>query len=134
MLKFQIIETHVESVLHKLPDLTGRCKTFLKEAQDINARLVVCEWKYSNLDKQAIRPSWILTNFTSSSRKTNNLTLLKYPQLLELLELPQLVDTCVRNEYYEETLELAEYVKRLEKKHSNIPIMQVLFRLIMVNY
>ncbi|ESO01844.1 hypothetical protein HELRODRAFT_94263 [Helobdella robusta] len=101
---FQIIEKHVGSMLQRLPGLLTSCATFLKQAQDIN-----------------------------SSRKMNNLTLTKYSQLLEFLELPQLVDTCVRNEYYEETLELAEYVKRLEKKHSNIPIVQKIVEEVKLN-
>lgn len=59
------------------------------------------------------------------SRKTNNLTLVKHPQLLEFLEIPQLMDTCVRNSYYEEALELMAYAKRLEKKYASISVILV---------
>lgn len=84
--------------------LFGPCRAFLKEADDIGV-----------------------------SRRMNSLTLNRHTEILEILEIPQLMDTCVRNGYYEEALELAAYVKRLEKKHSSIPVIQVLLLLQSVN-
>ena len=52
----------------------------------------------------------------------NNLTKSRYTELLELLEIPQLMDTTVRNGYYDEALELIEFVRKLEKKYSNIRV------------
>ena len=58
----------------------------------------------------------------TSERKMNNLTKSRYTELLELLEIPQLMDTTVRNGYYDEALELIEFVRKLEKKYSNIRV------------
>ncbi|KAH9499409.1 conserved oligomeric Golgi complex component [Bulinus truncatus] len=90
---FQIIEQNLENLLNKLPSFSEECQKVIKKAQDI-----------------------------SSSRRMNTLTLQRHSQLLEILEIPQLMDTCVRNGYYEEALELAAHVRRLEKKHSHIPV------------
>lgn len=96
---FGRVESSVSRLLDKLPGFGERCRGFMKEAEDIGA-----------------------------SRRMNSLTLNRHTEILEILEIPQLMDTCVRNGYYEEALELAAYVKRLEKKHSSLPVIQGIVR------
>ncbi|XP_076592212.1 conserved oligomeric Golgi complex subunit 8 [Chaetodon auriga] len=96
---FGRVESSVSRLLDKLPSFGERCRGFMKEAEEIGA-----------------------------SRRMNSLTLNRHTEILEILEIPQLMDTCVRNGYYEEALELAAYVKRLEKKHSSLPVIQGIVR------
>ncbi|KAG0366505.1 Dor1-like family-domain-containing protein [Gamsiella multidivaricata] len=47
-----------------------------------------------------------------------------HSQLLDVLEIPLLMDTCVRNGYYNEALELASHVQRLVSRYPGIGIIQ----------
>jgi hypothetical protein len=51
------------------------------------------------------------------SYKRNRQTLQHHIQLLELLEIPQLMDTCVRNEWYDQALDLVLFAATLERRH-----------------
>lgn len=86
---FSTIEDRLSLILKQLDDFSGCCQTFVRETEQ-----------------------------TNSLRKQNMFTLQKYPQLLEILEIPQLMDTCVRNDYFDEALEIVTYCKRLERKFS----------------
>ncbi|XP_035315888.1 conserved oligomeric Golgi complex subunit 8 isoform X2 [Cricetulus griseus] len=92
---FGDVETSLGHLLDRLPGFQQSCRNFVKEAEEI-----------------------------SSNRRMNTLTLNRHTEILEILEIPQLMDTCVRNSYYEEALELAAYVRRLERKYSSIPVIQ----------
>lgn len=96
---FGRVESSVSHLLDTLPRFGEKCRVFMKEAEQIGV-----------------------------SRRMNSLTLNRHTEILEVLEIPQLMDTCVRNGYYEEALELAAYVKRLEKKHSSLPVIQGIVR------
>jgi hypothetical protein len=87
---FSIIDGQLNAIIDNLPSFSQSCEDFAKNIQSIN-----------------------------QARRANNLTLQKHNQLLEILEISQLMDTCVRNEYYEEALNLANYVRRLEKKYAS---------------
>ncbi|KAM8799483.1 conserved oligomeric Golgi complex subunit 8 [Eudromia elegans] len=89
------IERRLGSLLARLPALQEACRNFMRDAEEI-----------------------------ACSRRMNSLTLNRHTEILEILEIPQLMDTCVRNGYYEEALELAAYVRRLERKHRSIPVIQ----------
>jgi len=52
-----------------------------------------------------------------SSHKRNCKTLQHHMQLVELLEVPQLVDACARNNFLDEALELANFVNGLERRY-----------------
>ncbi|NP_001366190.1 conserved oligomeric Golgi complex subunit 8 isoform 3 [Homo sapiens] len=92
---FGDVEASLGRLLDRLPSFQQSCRNFVKEAEEI-----------------------------SSNRRMNSLTLNRHTEILEILEIPQLMDTCVRNSYYEEALELAAYVRRLERKYSSIPVIQ----------
>lgn len=55
-------------------------------------------------------------------KQKNSLILTKHAQILEVLEIPQVMETCVRNGYYEEALELSQHVHRLKKRYEHVPI------------
>ncbi|GLH07420.1 Conserved oligomeric Golgi complex subunit 8 [Gryllus bimaculatus] len=97
--EFSNVEKRLGSLVERLPELTRRCQAFSQASSEI-----------------------------ATHRRLNSLTLTRNAQLLEILELPQLMDTCVRNGNYEEALELAAYVRRLGKKHGNIPIIESVVR------
>ncbi|EKX32864.1 oligomeric Golgi complex component 8 [Guillardia theta CCMP2712] len=61
-------------------------------------------------------------------RKQTQTTWKMHAQLLEVLEVPQLMDTAVRNEYYEEALELAAFARRLRARHQENTLIESLFQ------
>jgi len=92
---FSVIEEKLDNMINTLPQLSEHGQSFLKQVSKIG-----------------------------NVRRCTSLTLQKNTELLEILEIPQLMNTCVRNQYYEDALELVFYVKRLSKKHhiAEIPV------------
>ena len=94
--EFQNAESQVGTLIDKLPELIDKCENFQTESLDINEQ-----------------------------RRLNSITLKKNAQLLEILELPQLMERCIREGRYEEALELASYVQKMGENQSHIPLIKV---------
>lgn len=94
--EFKETDKQLEHLVDRLPNLSEKCEKFIKTSKEI-----------------------------AISRRLNSLTLRRNAQLLEILELPQLMDTCIYEGRYEEALELASHVQRMGAKHSDIPVINV---------
>lgn len=94
--QFNTIENKLDKLVEDIPKFENKCKLFGEKSNGID-----------NL------------------RKSNSLTLTKSAQLLEILELPQLMNSFINDGLYEDALELAAYVRKLHNKHPNIPIFKV---------
>ncbi|XP_017115959.1 conserved oligomeric Golgi complex subunit 8 [Drosophila elegans] len=92
-------EQQLDTLVGKLPDLSAQCERFLLDSAELNEQ-----------------------------RRLNSITLQKNAQLLEVLELPQLMERCIREGRYEEALELAAYATRLGQHQGHIPVVTSIVR------
>lgn len=95
--KFNQTEDRLDGLLEKIPQFMDKCKSFCNTSKDINTH-----------------------------KRLNSLILSKTTELLEILELPQLMESCLRSNQYSEALELSQYVRHLGAKHGDIPIIAVI--------
>ncbi|KAK1273437.1 hypothetical protein QJS04_geneDACA012520 [Acorus gramineus] len=91
------VDRHLESLINEIPKLTTECAEFIESAQQI-------------LEKRSL----------------NETLLANHETLAELLDIPQLMDTCVRNGNYDDALDLEAFVSRLSQMHSKLPVIQML--------
>lgn len=94
--EFQNASSQVDVLIARLPNFRDECKNFLEQS-----------------------------NAFTESRRMNTLTLKKSSKLLEILELPQIMERCIRENRYEEALELASYVQKMDENQGQIPLVKV---------
>ncbi|XP_063990637.1 conserved oligomeric Golgi complex subunit 8 [Diachasmimorpha longicaudata] len=93
--QFTETEDNLENLLEKIPQFMEKCQSFCDRSKDINTH-----------------------------KRLNALTLKKTTEMLEILEMPQLMETCLQSSHYNEALEISQYARQLGMKHSDIPIIQ----------
>lgn len=94
--EFKETEQKLDQLVDHMPEFSNVVQKFISRSHDINAE-----------------------------RRLNSITLKKNEQLLEILELPQLMEECIKSGRYEDALELAAHVQRMGQKHENIAIITV---------
>eukprot|EP00958_Prasinococcus_capsulatus_P030238 scaffold7998_cov417-Prasinococcus_capsulatus_cf.AAC.16 len=96
-LEMDSVDAHLENLMGELPVLSEGCDAFTRSAQEVIQK-----------------------------RKQNKVTLANHSQLLDLLEIPQLLDTCVRNGHFDEALDLEAFVAKLAAIHGELAVVQLL--------
>jgi hypothetical protein len=68
-------------------------------------------------DDEPIQPASVLLADLAEKHRLRRRTLMQHSSLLELLELPSLMDACVRSSLYEDALSIAGFANTLERRH-----------------
>jgi len=68
-------------------------------------------------DEPPIQPATALLADLAEKHRLRRRTLMQHSSLLELLELPSLMDACVRSSLYEDALSIAGFANTLERRH-----------------
>jgi len=72
---------------------------------------------YSDEEDGPIQPASALLADLAEKHRLRRRTLMQHSSLLELLELPSLMDACVRSSLYEDALSIAGFANTLERRH-----------------
>ncbi|CAG8609641.1 4718_t:CDS:1 [Paraglomus brasilianum] len=89
------LDIHLDLLLSTIPSFEKACLSFSQQTEEI-----------------------------SRERNSINTILENYNNLVDILEIPQLVDACVQDGAYSEAMDLSAYVTRLLSKYPTIPVIQ----------
>ncbi|KAF8589748.1 Dor1-domain-containing protein [Ramaria rubella] len=87
------LSSSLDSLLESIPSLEAETQTFAASTKSIQAQ-----------------------------RRKATLVLEQHDKLLDILQIPQLIDTCVRNGYYSEAMDLSAHTASLLSKHPTVPV------------
>ena len=93
--------------------LEQKLRKLLESAKSIESRVSTCQHSLEQEDESDGSLAAL-----SEKHRVRRRTLLQHSTLLELLELPSLMDACVRSNLYEEALSIAAFANTLERRHA----------------
>ncbi|KAL5561569.1 hypothetical protein UlMin_031316 [Ulmus minor] len=112
----KLLCVHTEWIRRQMQEVAvGNYRAFIAAA---DALLAIRE-EVSSIDKH-------LESLILEKRKMNQTLLANHSTLFDLLEIPQLMDTCVRNGNFDEALNLEAFVGKLSTMHPKLPVIQAL--------
>ena len=92
-------------------------------SDDVNDAQFILEQDDKTQDSDSNSTTTTLAQLSEKHRLRRR-TLLQHSSLLELLELPSLMDACLRSNLYEDALNVAAFANTLQRRHSNHPQQQ----------
>lgn len=115
---FVSVERRGRMIVSTLDELTNACEKV------INNEALVSKKKLEQNDEELVEvgdddskqrlPS---LSVLSERHRVRRRTLLQHSSLIELLELPSLLDACIRSNLYEEAIQIASFGNTLERRH-----------------
>jgi len=93
--------------------LEQKLRKLLESVRTIENRVSTCQHALEQEDESDSSLAAL-----SEKHRVRRRTLLQHSTLLELLELPSLMDACVRSNLYEEALSIAAFANTLERRHA----------------
>lgn len=94
--------------------------------QGFNDKIFNVQNTIPSLDQAIVQFNAFAKSQAPEREKAQNL-LANHDRLLDILEMPSLVSTCVKNGYFSEAIQLSTHVKRLATLHyTNVPLVQKL--------
>ncbi|KAL3933493.1 MAG: hypothetical protein SGBAC_010376 [Bacillariaceae sp.] len=94
--------------------LEQKLRKLLAFVEGIESRVSTCQHALEQEDESDSSLAVL-----SEKHRVRRRTLLQHSTLLELLELPSLMDACVRSNLYEEALSIAAFANTLERRHAD---------------
>ncbi|KAJ9183605.1 hypothetical protein P3X46_007434 [Hevea brasiliensis] len=117
----ELLRVDAERIQRQMQEVAvGNYRAFIAAA---DALLAIRE-EVTSIDKHL--ESLNSSNLILEERKMNQTLLANHSALLDLLEIPQLMDTCVRNGNYDEALDLEAFVCKLSTMHPKLPVIPAL--------